>query len=211
MVKLYVEGGGDAKLLKTACRQGFAEFLKKAGFAGRMPSIVACGSRGQAYESFQTAIANGEEAFLLVDSESGVAEVHQQGKEAWLPWAHLKIKDNWDMPKEASDIQCHLMVQCTENWFLADQQTLSAFFGQGFKVNQLPSIANGVETIAKQQVLQSLKKATESCKSKALYDKGDHSFKLLALIDASKVIKASPWAKRFIDALEKKMSALKNP
>jgi hypothetical protein len=28
-VKLYVEGGGNAKPLKTACRNGFSEFLKK--------------------------------------------------------------------------------------------------------------------------------------------------------------------------------------
>ena len=32
MVKLYVEGGGDSQLLKSACRQGFSEFLGKAAY-----------------------------------------------------------------------------------------------------------------------------------------------------------------------------------
>jgi uncharacterized protein YhjY with autotransporter beta-barrel domain len=29
-----VEGGGNAKPLKTACRNGFSEFLKKSGTVG---------------------------------------------------------------------------------------------------------------------------------------------------------------------------------
>ena len=62
MVKLYVEGGGDSQLLRTACRQGFAEFLGKAGLAGRMPRVVAGGSRSSTYDMFCTAVAQGEEA-----------------------------------------------------------------------------------------------------------------------------------------------------
>lgn len=53
-MKLYVEGGGDTNLLRTACRQGFSEFLKKAGLAGRMPRVVACGGRQDAYDAFCT-------------------------------------------------------------------------------------------------------------------------------------------------------------
>ena len=45
---LYVEGGGDSKVLRTACRRGFSEFLAKAGLQGHMPRIVACGGRSQA-------------------------------------------------------------------------------------------------------------------------------------------------------------------
>ena len=83
-MKLYVEGGGDANLLKTACRKGFSEFLKKAGLAGKLPRIVACGSRRNAYDSFCTAVGRGERALLLVDSEEAVnsAPPHQ-------PWQHL--------------------------------------------------------------------------------------------------------------------------
>ena len=50
---LYVEGGGaEAKLLRTACRRGFSEFLAKAGLKGRMPRIVACGGRQQRLDTF---------------------------------------------------------------------------------------------------------------------------------------------------------------
>jgi hypothetical protein len=46
-----------------------------------------------------------------------------------------------------------------------------------------------------------------NCKTKAPYGKGEHSFKLLALIDPTKVANASPWANRFINELKKKMDA----
>lgn len=61
-MKLYVEGGGNAASLKTACREGFSKLLEKAGFKGRMPRIVACGSRNDAFDSFCTAIRIGEPA-----------------------------------------------------------------------------------------------------------------------------------------------------
>jgi hypothetical protein len=42
----------------------------------------------------------------------------------------------------------------------------------------------------------------KNCKTKAKYGKSEHSFKLLALIDADFVASASPWAKRFIDEVK---------
>ena len=75
-VKAYVEGGGDTNALKTKCRQGFSEFFRKAGLAGRMPRIVASGSRRNAYEDFCTALkkaAADQFIVLLVDSEDAVA------------------------------------------------------------------------------------------------------------------------------------------
>lgn len=203
-MKLYVEGGGDSNSLKTACREGFAKFLQKSGLQGRMPRIVACGSRRDAYDSFCTAVANGEAAFLLVDSEAPVLAHHQQGgMENWSPWQHLADRegDRWQKPAGAENSQCHLMVQCMESWFLADHQALGSFFAQGFKTNQLPATANSIEIIDKQTLYRALAQATKSCKTKAAYGKGEHSFKLLALIDPGKVTRASGWAKRFVDAM----------
>jgi len=68
--KLYVEGGGGSKLLRTECRAGFSVFLEKAGLRDAMPRIVACGSRNEAYDKFCIAVEHGQRAFLLVDSES---------------------------------------------------------------------------------------------------------------------------------------------
>lgn len=35
--------------------------------------------------------------------------------------------------------------------------------------------------------------------------KGEHSFRLLAMIDPEKVVKASPWAMRFVETLQARM------
>jgi Domain of unknown function (DUF4276) len=208
VVKLYVEGGGDSALLKTACREGFTTFITKAGLK-RRPRIVACGGRRDAYDSFCTAIKNGEVAFLLVDSENFVLANNQQGADPtnWKPWVHLKERegDKWDRPNGCSDSECHLMVQVMETWFLADRAAVKDFFGQGYKENKLPAIQNAIEGIAKSEVHRSLGEATKACKSKAEYGKGEHSFKLLTKIDPNLVTNASPWAKRFIDMLKVKL------
>lgn len=209
MVKLYVEGGGDTAALKAACREGFTTFITTAGLLKR-PRIVACGSRLDAFESYCTAVENGEEAVLLVDSEVAVAAAHQQGhSDTWQPWLHLKNRpgDGWDKPAIAPDTDCHLMVQCMESWLIADRATLKSFFGQGFKENQLPAGANALEQVSKADVYTSLAKATRDCKTKPTYGKGEHSFKLLAAINPVSVTSASPWAMRFIDELKKKMGA----
>ena len=193
-IKIYVEGGGDRKELKTHCRQGFSQFFEKAGFKGRMPSVVACGSRQNAFDNFCTAFkAAGENdlPMLLVDSEEAVSQS---------PWEHLKSRDGWDQPKGAEDKQAHLMVQVMESWFLADRQTLARHFGQGFRESALPNQSK-VEEIPKQQVFDSLKAATrESCAG--AYDKGKHSFDVLRKIDPVKVRTASPFTERLLIALD---------
>jgi hypothetical protein len=199
---IYVEGGGDSKLLKTACRRGFSEFLAKAGLKGHMPRIVACGGRRQAYDDFCTALLQGKHgAMLLVDSEGPVTVSS--------PWAHLlqRSGDAWPMPPGATDDECHLMVQCMESWFLADRDTVKTFFGQGYDANALPSVQNPIETISKRTLYQALAGATRDCKTKEPYGKGEHSFLLLALIDPAKVTAASPWANRLVTILTRTMAA----
>jgi len=169
---------------------------------------VACGSRQAAYQDFCRAIANDEEAVLLVDSEAPVSAENQQGDpDAWEPWRHLKHRpgDGWDKPTGSNNADCHLMVQCMESWFVADRACLKAFFGQGFKENQLPSLETTTDSIDKSTIYEALANATRSCKTKASYGKGEHSFRILMQIDPSKVTAASPWAKRFIDSLKTKM------
>lgn len=109
-VRVYVEGGGGGdhnKSLQTECRRGFSEFIRKAGFALRMPRVVACGARRQAYESFRTAQEqHGDSApVLLVDSEGPVTTAD--------PWEHVlrRTGDQWVRPPGASSDQLHFMVQ----------------------------------------------------------------------------------------------------
>lgn len=214
-MKLYVEGGGDTALLKSACREGFSKFLGKAGLAGRMPRVVACGSRADAYDSFCTALRNGEPAMLLVDSEAPVLPAAQSGdasqrkdRDRWLPWFHLTQPqgDDWDRPAGSDDLQCHLMVQCMEAWLLADRETLKTFFGHGFREGDLPASGHPIEQIGKQQLYDALARASRDCRTKGSYGKADHSFKLLSQIDPGKVVNASPWAQRLVETLQARMS-----
>ncbi len=195
-IRLYVEGGGDSKTLKTACRKGFRLFLEKAGLSGRMPSIVACGGRKNAYDRFATALraADGT-SLLLVDAEGPVAI----GVDHADPWGHLRTRDDWTRPDGSRDEHCHLMVQVMESWFLADKATLASFYGQCFRENALPENAL-VEEVPKAHVLSGLARATRDTQ-KGSYSKGSHSFNILADLDPAKVEGAAPYAKRLLDAL----------
>ena len=198
-IKIFVEGGGDRNLLRRECRKGFSNFFSKAGMKGRMPSVVASGSRREAFDDFRAAVHRpGKYDFivLLVDSEDPVAA--ETG-----PWQHLKKRDNWDQPSETTDDQVHLMVQCMEAWFLADKKRLMEYYGKDFKQNALPA-RQDIEKIPKDDVLNGLKNATRSGVSKGEYEKGQHSFDILAQIDPNKVIVASPHAKRLVDTLNEK-------
>ena len=197
-IRVYVEGGGDSELLKRQCRAGFREFFEKAGLKGRMPRVIPCGSREKTYDRFCTAINEAETGsfiVLLVDSESAV-------KAGDSPWEHLRKRDNWAQPSVATDDSAQLMVQCMEAWFVADRQSLSAYFGKDFKAAALP--VQDVEAIAKDDLLRTLKQATMPCsKGKGTYNKGRHSFELLGLLDPSKVVDTSHHAKLLIDTLRR--------
>lgn len=197
-IKIYVEGGGDRKDLKTRCRQGFSQFFEKAGFKGRMPAVVACGSRQKAYDNFCTAVKTADDnelPMLLVDSEDAVSES---------PWLHLHSRDGWLCPDGAQDKQAHLMVQVMESWFLVDRLTLGDHFGKGFREAALPNRTK-IEEVAKQEVFDSLKSATRDCGKDKVYDekaKGKHSFDILGKLDPGKVRKASPHAERLLQAID---------
>jgi hypothetical protein len=194
-VKAYVEGGGDTKALKTKCRQGFSEFFRKAGLVGRMPRIVASGSRRNAYEDCCTALkkaAADEFIGLLVDSEDAVAAGVGS-------WAHVKNYEGWDKPAAADDRNAHLMVRCMEAWFVADRDALAEFFGQGFNAGVLPA-RHDVENITKPDLYAALENATRSCR-KGRYGKGRHAFDILARLNPERVMAASPHARRLVVTL----------
>jgi hypothetical protein len=96
--RIYVEGGGTTETLRSRCRESVTTLLKNAGFAGRLPRVVACGSRNDAYADFLTAMAQPRSGFiaLLIDSEDPVDDAEK-------PWEHLKSHDGWDQPEHASD------------------------------------------------------------------------------------------------------------
>lgn len=125
---------------------------------------------------------------LLVDSEDAVAP----GTD---PWVHLKGRDGWEKPAGATDDHAHLMVQCTESWFLADRNVLVEYYGQGFNQGALPANPH-FEQIPKEDVLGGLRNATRATKTKGVYSKVRHGYQLVALLDPVSVRNASPYAER---------------
>ena len=173
-VKIFVEGGGEGKDLKSRCREGFSKLIKKMGFAGRMPRIVACGGRQSAYDMFNIAMTSAgydEYPILLVDSEDPISSN--------LPWEHLYLRDSWDRPAGASDDQAQMMATCMETWIMADHEALQKVFGSCLRREALLP-ANNLEERSRQELLAALKSATNNCGKNKGYDKGERSFQLLA-------------------------------
>lgn len=196
--KVYVEGGGNTKILRRLCRRGFREFFSKAGLGRRMPRIVASSSRNDAFSDFCTALKNavdGDFTVLLVDAEEPV-----EGENS--AWNHLARRDSWPRPQGANLEKAHLMVQCMEAWFLADKEALAEFFGHGFNQNALPQNPD-IENIQKNDVIEGLESATKQCNKKGKYSKGALSLQILEKIDPDKVFQASRHAQFLIQAVKR--------
>ena len=72
---IYAEGGGRGKAGKSKLREGFRNFIEQAGLKGKMPGILAFGSREDAFKDFRVALKEGEASevpLLVVDSEAPV-------------------------------------------------------------------------------------------------------------------------------------------
>jgi Domain of unknown function (DUF4276) len=192
-----VEGGGNTSTGKSAFRKGLTQFFLKTELKGKMPKIIACGARSNAYNAFCTALNekndNNDIIILLIDSE--VTFSSEQSK-----WGFLKQQpnDKWEKPFNASEEHVYLMVQCMEAWLVADPDALAKYYGNNFRANLLPRCAS--RDIDKNTLYKTLAAATKNTTKKS-YDKGSHPFDLLAEINPEKVFSSCPSAKQLIDHL----------
>ena len=189
-VTIYVEGGGDSKELQSRCREGFSKLIKKLGFSGRMPKIVACGARDKAYLRFNTAVTsakNDEYPILLVDSEDPITLG---------PWDHLKARDKWNRPAGAEDDQAQMMATCMETWIMADRVALRKVFGPCLREGTLIPV-NDLEERSRQELLVALKSATNDCGKSRGYAKGMRSFQILAELNPKSLEQNLPYFCRF--------------
>ena len=175
--KLFVEGGGGSKTLKTACRKGFRLFIEKAGLRGRMPRIVACGSRGNAYQDFtrenESPARQDGNPHLLVDSEEPVREAG--------PWQHLKVRDGWIVLTVRWTTNATLWWRSWNRGFWRIVRLLGHFMVRAFaephfrKISMSSRFRNGMSWIDLVQATRRTRKGP--------YDKGSHGFEILARLD----------------------------
>lgn len=214
-VRVYIEGGGaNNKSLNIELREGFRNFIGKTGISPEKIQFIAGFGREHTFTFFRRALDIPNTAnLLLIDSESAIRDSHTCDKngQGGLPWEHLKLRagdKHWQKPAQADNSHCHFMVECMENWFLADTSALELYFGRSFQKKHLPGQA-AIESVSKSAVLSALKKASRNCTKQGEYDKGKHSFKILARIDATRVVASSPWARRFVQTLKEHTDSMK--
>lgn len=201
---IYVEGGNrSSRADLIECQHAFKTFLEKAGLPRRSFSVEACASRDQAYDDFCFALKSGENALLLVDSEELVPT--DQRTNLPIPvWQHLtdRESDKLKRPAGATDKQAHLMVPTMEAWFVADKESVVAYYvgkfkREAFNENALPKRAN-VEELSKKEINDALENATRSNESKGVYHKGNHSFEILQTLQPQTVARASYHFRRLL-------------
>jgi hypothetical protein len=198
-VTIYIEGGGDTKSLHGELRQGFKTLFENANFGGKLPKVVACGSRNNAFRDFKIAFEkkkSSDAVLLLVDSEDNIT--NSQTK-----WGFVQNRDKWDKPIAADEENIFFMVVCMESWFLADPNGLKVFFEKDFDSSKLARTQT-LEEITKKSLYEGLKKATKYT-SKGEYGKGQHSFKILKFLDATKVANHGKHSREFFDYLEQNL------
>lgn len=210
---IYVEGGNrSSKLAMMECQRAFKSFLDRAGLPPRSFCVEACASRNAAFDDFCFALKSGENALLLVDSE----ELVPNDPRTLLPvpaWQHLTARadDKLQRPAAATDEQAHLMVPTMEAWFVADKETLAAYYigkfnREMFRENALPKRAN-VEEITKKEIEDALENATRANESKGIYHKGNHSFEILQVLKPRRVAQASYHFRRLLCHLKAVLQA----
>ena len=193
--QIFVEGGGNSAQLRGRCREAFANLIKKCGFEGRMPRVIACGGRGKAFDRFKTEIADaGESDFvaMLIDSEDPVTDVERT-------WDHLQKRDGWAKPREAEDDQVLFMTTSMETWIATDRDALRDRFGSDFNENRLPESRN-IEIRTRTDMLNALRRATDN-----RYKKSDVSFELLGKLNPDTLAEHLPSFRRALRILEEKL------
>ncbi|WP_395143438.1 DUF4276 family protein [Armatimonas sp.] len=211
-IRFYVEGaqtGANSKLGKQEARKAFHIFLTEIRDVASQQklewhSIVICGSRRKAYDTFCNSFEKDSEIFhiLLVDAEEdALGDSYSTGK----IWDYLfkRPGDGWLKPLGAEEHHVYLMVRTMETWIVADHEKLSEYYKKNFNEKMLPAWKN-IEDAPKSQVYEGLKKATEKTTAKA-YHKTKHAFALLEIARPEIVKNACPSCHRLFSVLPEKL------
>ena len=177
-MRLYLEGG-------THLRVHMNRFIRRATGLSRLDlKVIPCGPRSEAIKR----CAKDSESLLLIDTEGEASD--QQITLIASQIGHAN--------------HAFFMVQLMEAWFLADQQALALYYGQGFNDGRLPANLM-IEDIPKQDVENGLHDATRGCR-KGAYNKKTHAPGLLDKLNPSDVYASCPNFQRLIDFLKQRVS-----
>lgn len=133
-------------------------------------NVIPCGSGDDAIRK----CSRDSNAVLLIDSEGALT---------------TQLADRVGR-QVGGDNSVFFMVQLMESWFLADRQTLQAYYGAEFNARTLPGNPN-VEDVPKLDVERGLRNATRRC-NKGAYSKTTHAPDLLNQLDPTTVYNACP-------------------
>lgn len=142
-IKVYVEGGGSTRYTKIPFREGFDAFflyLKDLAFEHDCSlTFVPCGGIEETFRNFDLALTNNSDLInmLLVDADGSVINNAS-------PKSHLSSR--WHN-SNATDKQCHLMVQIMESWFFANIDVLYDFYGIDRNNNSPLDIYQNIQNI----------------------------------------------------------------
>ena len=122
------------------------------------------------------------------------------------PVEHLRTRpsDGWDLSGVDED-QVHLMAQTMETWIAADRDTLATYYGQGFRINVLPTHQD-LEDEDKAAVGKALNRATERIQ-KGRYDKVRRAAELLVRIEPGKARQRYRHCERLFATLDAAVAA----
>jgi hypothetical protein len=150
------------------------------------------------FDDFKTAHASRSSSdyiAMLVDSEDPLSDAERA-------WDHLKSRDNWDKPANASDEQVLFMTTCMESWIVADRKALRAHYGSELQENALPPLID-LESRDRHDVHDKLVHASRNCSNG--YAKGRRSFEVLLKLDPDVLRQHLPSFGRFERILRQRL------
>jgi len=205
----------------SALREGFRSFFKEVVNAAREQriGIKFIATESTPLKDFCIALREREDEqdiFLLMDSDVSLSEIEplsENYEDIFRTLIRRKItsggfwQNNLSTVIAEGDLQKRLglMVPVMEAWIIADVDSLAEYYGRDFHRSAIPNTED-VESIQKQRVLDSLKRATRNTRKRG-YHKTRHAPEILKIIKRDVVCAKSRGCKRFFHILRETLES----
>ena len=179
-------------------KQGLKLLLDRCSASGRKIQVVMGFGRNLAARTFLDRLAEGADAFLLIDSEG--------------PWSPQSVSELAGVDLAPHEDRVFFMVQVMESWFIADSNALKGIKNANLSLldEELRKQNGKIEAISKARVSDLFTKATSPHVCSTDNGKGLR-LSYLANLDPEKLRTASPEADRLIRTAENSWVPLPKP